>query len=145
MEGASAIVRVADDLSLVIDAGRRREYPAGVCRNQRVEILQFATVVNEGMVRRVAIAEQHITFANHHPGGVDCIRDTEVEEDPEVGHLSATIKKRMFGACRGRGVSDDLASIVDSVGTALHSPQGSQVGHLGVAPQEGMFASYSPQ
>src|SRR6266566_2458755 len=92
MGGAGGgIVSVAHDLSLIVDAGRLREHPAGARRNQIVEILQFAAAVNEGMKLRGAIAVQHISLADHHSGGIDRLSDAGVEEDhgkqPE-GHYS---------------------------------------------------------
>src|ERR1019366_10425595 len=99
MEAAAPIVCVTDDLSLIVDSSRRREYPARVWRNQIVEILQFAIAVNEGMLLCVAIAEQHIRSANHHPRRVDRSSDAGVEEDSKVGHLPAAREKRMHRAC----------------------------------------------
>jgi len=95
------VVSVADDLSCIVDSGRFREYPAGAGRDQIVEILQFATVVNEGMLPRGAIVVQHVSRADHHPGGVDRLSNAGVEEDPEVGHLAATVEKRVHRAVRG--------------------------------------------
>ena len=130
------IVSVADDLSRSVNAGRLREHPAGARRNQIVEILQFATAVNEGMILRGAIVVQHVSRADHHPGGVDRLSDAGVEEDPEVGHLAATVEKRVHRAVRGRGVPHDLAGIVDGVGRAARASQGAEIGHSSVVPQE---------
>ena len=54
------IVPVADDLSLIVDAGRLREHPAGVSGDQIVEILHGAAGVDEGTTARRADRCKHI-------------------------------------------------------------------------------------
>ncbi len=65
------------------------------------------------------------------------------EWDPECGHLSVHIQKRFLiphtGSINHRGLANDLPGIVDAVGhTRSYATEGSQVGHLSIAVEEGI-------
>src|SRR5204863_5418752 len=132
MEGA-----IADDFSNIVNAGRRLEYPTRTSRNETIEILRPALLVNHGVVHQrtagisnVCVSDDDIRVIDRQTGTVDVQR-------AQIRHRAVDVEEGMglkIPSCVG--LPCDPAARINGEGLAPGAAERAKVRHDAVTVSE---------